>query len=149
MAQIGLTSRLKKIQNDLDEIRDQFLTNMADELVAESLETVDTGAYITSHSIRTTRGGGRSRTSRNKPQGQDQQFEAAQSLSQLYEDIASIPKGQVQVFLTNNAPHANVVEYGNATWKKHPNGYKIYESLRNRATSVHLKNAIISVRGGP
>ena len=146
MAQISLTSRLKKVQDDLDKIRDQFLTNMADELVQESIKTVDTGAYITSHSIRTTRGGGRSRTSRNKPQGQDPQFEAAEALSQLYDDIAAIPKDQVQVFLTNNAPHANVVEYGNATWKKYPNGYKIYSTLRNRA-SIHLQDAITKVKG--
>ena len=146
MAQISLTSRLKKVQDDLDKIRDQFLTNMADELVQESVKTVDTGAYITSHSITTTRGAGRSRTSRNKEQGQDPQFEAAQALSQLYEDIAAIPKDQVQVFLTNNAPHANVVEYGNATWKKYPNGYQIYSALRNRA-SLHLQDAITKVKG--
>jgi len=146
MAQISLTSRLKKVQDDLDKIRDQFLTNMADELVEESIKTVDTGAYITSHSIRTTRGGGRSRTSDNKPRGQDPQFEAAQSLSQLYGDIASLPKDQTQVFLTNNAPHANIVEYGGANWVKRPQGYQIYSTLRNRA-SIHLQNAINQVRG--
>ena len=146
MAQIGLTSRLKKIQDDLDKIRDQFLTNMVDELVEESIKTVDTGAYITSHSIRATRGGGRSRTSHNKPRGQDPQFEAAQSLSQLYGDIASLPKDQTQVFLTNNAPHANIVEYGGANWVVRPQGYRIYSTLRNRA-SIHLQKAINQVRG--
>jgi hypothetical protein len=146
MAQIGLTARLKKVQDDLDKIRDQFLLNMAQDIVEQSVRTVDTGAYITSHSIRTTRGAGRARTSRNKPQNQDPQFEAAESLSQLYEDIASIPKDQVEVFLTNNAPHANIVEYGNATWKKYPNGYRIYESVRSRSSN-HLQDAINQVRG--
>lgn len=147
MAQISLTSRLKKVQDDLDKIRDQFLINMAEDVVSSSKPTVDTGAYITSHSIRTTRGGGRSRTSHGKPRKQSPEAKAEESLSQLMEDISSLPKDQTQVFLTNNAPHANIVEYGGANWIETPNGYRVYESVRNRA-NIHLQNAINKVKGG-
>lgn len=147
MAQISLTSRLKKIEDDLDKIRTEFLLNMADDIVTSSIPTVDTGAYITSHSIRTTRGAGRSRSSHNKPSKQNPEAKAEESFNQLIEDIAALPKDQDQVFLTNNAPHANLVEYGGANWKERPNGYAVYSGVRNRA-NLHLQNAIDKVKGG-
>lgn len=137
MAQIKLTSLIQKIEQDLQYVRDQFLVNMSEDLVTSSKPTVDTGAYITSHSIRTTRGAGRSRTSNNKPTGQDPEAKAAEALSQLMEDIASLPQNQEQVYLTNNAPHANNVEYSH--------GYFIYEGVRNRA-GTHLQDAINAVK---
>lgn len=138
MAQIKLTSLINKIENRLHEVRDQFLVNMAEDIVATSIPTVDTGAYITSHSIRTTRGAGRSRSSHNKPTGQDPNAKAAEALGQLMEDISSLPEDQTQVFLTNNSPHANIVEY--------VHGYAVYESVRNRA-KIHLQDAIAEVKG--
>ena len=138
MAQIKLTSLINKIENRLHEVRDQFLINMAEDIVATSIPTVDTGAYITSHSIRTTRGAGRSRSSHDKPTGQDPNAKAAEALGQLMEDISSLPEDQTQVFLTNNSPHANIVEY--------VHGYAVYESVRNRA-KIHLQDAIAEVKG--
>ena len=138
MAQIKLTSLINKIENRLHEVRDQFLINMAEDIVATSIPTVDTGAYITSHSIRTTRGAGRSRSSHGKPTGQDPNAKAAEALGQLMEDISSLPEDQTQVFLTNNSPHANIVEY--------VHGYAVYESVRNRA-KIHLQDAIAEVKG--
>ena len=137
MAQIKLTSLIKKIEQDLQDVRTEFLTSMAEDIVASSKPTVDTGAYITSHSIRTTRGAGRSRTSHNKPRGQSPEVKAAEALSQLMGDIASLPADQEQVFLTNNAPHANIVEY--------THGYAVYEGARNRA-GIHLQDAINTVK---
>lgn len=146
MVQRSLTAVIKKIEDDLDKVRTEFLISMAEDLVDSSIPTVDTGAYITSHSITTTRGAGRGRTSANKAQGQDPQAKATESLSQLMEDIASIPKDQTRVFMTNNAPHANLVEYGGANWRLRPNGYQIYTSVRNRAKS-HLASAVNKVKG--
>ena len=141
MAQFKLTSIIKRIEEDLKRVRDEFLVNMAEDIVQSTISpkaAVDTGAYITSHSIRTTRGAGRSRTSHGKPTGQDPQAKAAEALDQLMGDIASLPDDQKQVFLTNNAPHANIVEY--------THGYAIYEGVRNRA-SIHLQDAIAKVKG--
>ena len=83
MAQIKLTSLIKKIEDDLQKVRNEFLLNMAEDIVTSSKPTVDTGAYITSHSIRTTRGAGRSRTSHNKPTGQNPEVKAAEALGLL------------------------------------------------------------------
>lgn len=137
MAQIKLTALIQKIEQDLQDVRNEFLTNMAEDIVNTSKPTVDTGAYITSHSIRTTRGGGRSRSSHNKPKGQSPEAKAAEALDQLMGDIAALPADQQQVFLSNNAPHANIVEY--------VHGYAVYESVRNRA-GIHLQTAINTVK---
>ena len=146
MVQRSLTALIKKVEDDLDKVRTEFLINMAEDLVRSSEPTVDTGAYITSHSITTTRGAGRGRTSHGKPQGQDPNAKAEEALSQLMGDIAAIPKDQTQVLMTNNAPHAKFVEYGGVNWKVRPNGYQIYNSVRNRART-HLADAVNKVKG--
>jgi hypothetical protein len=138
MVQRSLAADLKKLDQDLDKIRDVFLQFVAEDLVNSSEYFVDTGAYITSHSITTTRGAGRSRSSHNKPKGQDPSAKATEALSQLYDDIAAIPKGQTIVYMSNNSPHASAVEY------KH--GYHVYGSVRNRS-KLHLQDAINQVRG--
>jgi hypothetical protein len=138
MVQRSLTTVIKKIEDDLDKVRTEFLINVAEDLVNTSKPFVDTGAYITSHSITTTRGAGRGRTSHGKPTGQDPNAKATEALSQLMGDISAIPKDQTQVFMTNNAPHANIVEY------KH--GYNVYSSVRNRA-GLHLADAVNKVKG--
>lgn len=137
MAQIKLTALIQKIEQDLQDVRNEFLASMAQDIVTSSKPTVDTGAYITSHSIRTTRGGGRSRTSHNKPRGQSPEAKAVEALDQLMSDIAALPADQEQVFLSNNAPHANIVEY--------THGYAVYEGVRNRA-KIHLQDAINTVK---
>ena len=138
MVQRSLTAQLKKVEEDLDKVRTVFLQIVAEDLVSSSIPFVDTGAYITSHSITTTRGAGRSRTSDNKPKNQDAGAKATEALAQLEGDIAAIPKDQTTVYMTNNAPHANAVEY------KH--GYHVYGSVRNRS-KLHLQAAINQVRG--
>ena len=138
MVQRSLTAQLKKVEEDLDKVRDVFLQAVAEDLVRSSVSFVDTGAYITSHSITTTRGAGRSRSSDNKPKNQDAGAKASEALGQLQNDIAAIPKDQTVVYMTNNAPHANVVEY------KH--GYHVYGSVKNRS-KLHLEAAINQVRG--
>ena len=145
MAQISLTSRLKKIEKDLQDTRTEFLLNMAEDIINTTLipngvstrGAVDTGAYITSHSIRTTRGAGRSRSSHGKPGGQDPEAKAAEAMDQLLDDIAALPADQEQVYFTNASPHANVVEY--------VHGYNIYNSVRSRANN-HLKDAINTIK---
>mgnify|MGYP000087271567 CR=1 FL=1 len=139
MAQIKLTTLIQKIQDDLHKVRNEFLLKMAEDVVTSSILTVDTGAYITSHSIRTTRGAGRSRSSHGKPTGQDPEAKAAEAMDQLMSDIASLPDDQTQVYLTNNSPHANIVEYSH--------GYAVYSGVRSRA-KYHLEKAINEVKGG-
>jgi hypothetical protein len=142
MAQIKLTTLIQKIEDDLHKVRNEFLVNMAEDIVQSTISpkaAVDTGAYITSHSIRTTRGAGRSRSSHGKPTGQDPEAKAAEAMGQLMDDIASLPDDQTQVYLTNNSPHANIVEYSH--------GYAVYSGVRSRA-KYHLEKAINEVKGG-
>lgn len=146
MVQRKLTSLIAKIEQDLQEVRDEFLTRVAFDLVQTSVPTIDTGAYITSHSITTTRGAGRGRTSHGKPKA-DPSAKMQESLNQLMSDIASLPKDQTQIYMTNNAPHATSVESGGPSWRANPNGYQVYTSVRNRA-GIHLQEAINKVKGG-
>jgi hypothetical protein len=147
MRQINLTSRLKKVQEDLDQIKTEFLIGMVKDIVNITIidndrtkAAVDTGAYIESHSVKATRGAGRARSSRGKPQNQDPSVKAAQALSMLMEDIASLPKDAPNIYLSNNSPHASLVEF--------THGYHVYGIARNKA-KIHLENAKNKVRGGP
>ena len=146
MAQINLNSLLQRVEQRLNDVRTTFLISIAEDVITASIPSVDTGAYITSHSIRTTRGAGRSRTSSGKPTGQNPQEKATESMNQLMTDIESLPSDWTLVFLTNNAPHAKFVEHGGANWRKNPDGFAIYEGARNRA-NIHLQNAIAKVKG--
>lgn len=137
--QVAVGQLIKTIEQSLDDVRTEFLKNMAEDLVARS--PVDTGAYVTSHSITTTSGAGRSRTSDNKPKGQNKEAKQAEALDQLYGDIAAIPAGQELVYIANRSPHANQVETGWAT----KDGYFVYQAVRSRA-GAHLTNAIGKVR---
>lgn len=146
MVQTKLSSRLKKIEGDLDKIKTEFLIGMVEDIVNITIRendkgkpAVDTGAYIESHSVRATRGAGRARSSKNKPQNQDPSVKAAEALSMLMEDIASLPKDAPDIYLSNNSPHASLVEF--------THGYNVYGIARNRA-KIHLENAKNKVRGG-
>ncbi len=80
-------------------------------------KAIDTGAYVTSFSIGPSGfGGGRSRSSNNKPKRQDPTTMKAKSRGQLQIDIDTIDftglmeKGSIRATLRNRAPHANAVE---------------------------------------
>ena len=109
----------------LEEIPAEAIEEKAHEIAttATSLSPVDTGAYITSHSIVAAgAGGGRSRTSHNKPRNQSFAEKQSEALGQLNADIAAIDFKLVKKFtLRNRAPHANVVE------KK----YSVFAAIRN------------------
>lgn len=137
----SLNAILKQIENDLDQVRDVFLTRMAEDLV--SFSPVDTGAYVTSHSITTATNLGRSRTSENKPTGMAEAPMKAQALDQLLSDIANLPKDTTKVYMNNRSPHNNHVEYGGWGWKR--GGYEVYKKTRARA-GQHLSDAVNEVK---
>lgn len=85
------------------------------------ISPVDTGAFVTSGSI-TIGGGGRSRTSNNKPRGQNPEAKKQEAFSQLSGDIEAIDFTKNKKFvLRNRSPHANSVE------KRH----SVFASIRN------------------
>lgn len=99
-------------------------------------EGVDTGAYVTSFSIvRAGQGGGRSRTSNNKPTGQDPAQKKQEGYQQLLGDIQGLNLKQMledertKITLRNRAPHAQEVENG-ANWGTP--GYAVFAKVRRR-----------------
>jgi hypothetical protein len=139
--QRSVTQILRSVEEKLDEVRDEFLGSMARDLVSRS--PVDTGAYVTSHSITTTSGAGRSRTSENKPRGQDTGAKQQEGLEQLYSDIAALPAGATKIYINNRSPHNKAVEFGGANWTR--DGYYVYQTVQGRAKE-HLDSAIAKVR---
>ena len=85
-----------------------------------SISPVDTGAYITSHSIN----GFRSRSSRGKPSGQAKDVKAGEALGQLMADIEGIDfETETKYILRNRSPHSSKVE--------NLYGYAVYSQVRN------------------
>ena len=105
-----------------DAVRDK-LTAIATTAVQYS--PVDTGAYVTSHSLQAgSNTYGRGYSSSNKPRGQDDRVKKAEALDNLMGDIAKLDlQDMTKVTLRNDSPHAQTVEY------KH--GYAVYAKVRN------------------
>jgi len=95
---------------------------------------VDTGAYVNSFSIlKAGSGGGRSRTSNNKPTNQNPEVEKQKGYEQLQSDIQNlnieqmIKSGNVKVVIRNRSPHAQDVENG-TSWKS--DGYGVFAKIK-------------------
>ncbi len=103
---------------------------------AVAISPVDTGAYVTSFSIgKAGFGGGRSRSSDNRPTGQNPETMKQEGLSQLYSDIEALgikqdlEDGNTRFTIRNRSPHARDVEDG-ANWKR--SGYHVFTKIRNQ-----------------
>lgn len=139
MVQRSLASLIKKIETDLDAVRDEFLRNVAEDLVNSS--PVDTGTYVRNHSITTSTGAGGTSSSHGKPP--DDGSARPDALAKLEGQIAGLPKEATTVYIANRSPHANKVEYGG--WSR-TSPYAVYTTVRARA-GAHLQNAVNKVRG--
>ena len=128
-------SRLKGRLNDLaEEAIEERLEDLAD--YATRISPVDTGAYVTSFSIkRSNVGGGRRRTSENKPRNQNPEAKKQEAYGQLLTDIEALnisdmlEQGNVRISLRNRSPHARDVEDG-ANWRS--SGYHVFQRIRNK-----------------
>jgi hypothetical protein len=141
---VSFTDRLRKIENDLDDVRTLFLEKLATEVVTAS--PVDTGTYVMSHNVGEVSAAGQF-TGNIKyigPPNQNKQAMQQAALNKVLGQIASLPDNQTRVSLSNNSAHANIVEFGGNMWKT-KNGYYIYDTARNRAP-ILLKDAIQEVK---
>ena len=128
-------SRLKGRLNDLAEEKiEERLEDLAD--YATRISPVDTGAYVTSFSIkRAGDGGGRRRSSENKPRNQNPETKRAEAYGQLVTDIQAlnisdmIENGNVRITLSNRSPHARDVEDG-SNWRS--SGYHVFSRIRRK-----------------
>ena len=137
------------IQATMNAFKDKIENRVADEVeqkfdeiasyavyVAVPDHSIDTGAYVTSFSIgKAGFGGGRSRSSDNKPKNQNPQAMKDQAYSQLIGDIDRIDfkvmleSGDARFTLKNRAPHARDVEDG-TNWRR--SGYHVFAKIRNQ-----------------
>lgn len=140
MVQRSLLSLVKKIEQDLDQVRDEFLRAVAEDLVASS--PVLTGTYVSNHSITTSSGSGGRKNSHGK--GPDSGTARAEALDKLSGQISSLPKDATTVYIANRSPYANRIEYSG--WGGSTGPYQVFTGVRNRA-GLHLQKAIDKVRG--
>jgi hypothetical protein len=139
MVQRSFASLLKKVEDDLDAVRDEFLRRVAEDLVNSS--PVLTGTYVRNHSITTSTGSGGKQSSHGKPRDNGSARSDAQN--KLNEQIAALPKETTTVYIANRSPHANRVEYGGWSGK---GPYAVYSGVKSRA-KYHLQNAVSIVKG--
>jgi hypothetical protein len=108
-----------KIEVKSEEILKSEFEKIADLTIYRAVpdKAIDTGAWVTSFSIGPAGfGGGRSRSSANKPRHQDPTAMKSQSRGQLQSDIEALDftgllaSGSVRATLRNRAPHADAVE---------------------------------------
>ena len=128
-----INDRFKNLRKELEQHKEESITNVvlniAETLV--KLSPVDTGAYVTSHSVKSnTSSRGRSKTSHGKPRGQNALNKQQEGLDNLVQDVNAIDfDGLTTITFRNDSPHAQVVEEGGPNWKKP--GYKVYAQIRN------------------
>ena len=142
---VSFTQAIRKIEQDLEDVRNEFLKGMAREVVLSS--PVDTGTYVMSHNVgeRSAAGQFTGNIRYIGPPGQNTGAMQQEALSKLYSQIDALPAEQTRVSLSNNSAHARIVEEGGKDWKRGP--YQIYTIATNRAPIV-LQDAINKVKGG-
>jgi len=111
----------QQVENQLKEVS-QFAVNRS---------PVDTGAYVTSFSVKNNYSSGRGRTSKNKPRNQSPQAKRQEGYAQMAADIEGLDlKNSEIIVISNGSPHARLVETGEA-WSNTP-GYAVFAQLRDR-----------------
>jgi len=121
-----VTFRIKQAQEEA--IRDR-LTDIAQ--FVTSISPVDTGAYVTSHSMVANNSNSRARgkTSKGKPRKQNREAFQQEGFSNLLSDINSIDTDSLtRITLRNDSPHARYVEDGNGNSV----GHLVYTKTRRQ-----------------
>lgn len=140
---VSFTDRLRKVGEDLDQIRTVFLKDMAQEVVNSS--PVDTGTYVMSHNVGEQSAAGQFTGNINYigPPNQDPTVMRNAALAKLNSQIDSLPVDQTRVNLSNNSAHSRIVETG-PSWRRE--GYFVYSRAREMAP-ILLDKAVRQVRG--
>ena len=136
----SIQDTFKKIKDDIADLTEQRVEERLEELAlyAVTISPVDTGAYVTSFSIGPAGfGGGRRRTSDNKPRNQNPEAVKQEAFSQLSSDIKGldisemVKSGRVQFTLRNRSPHAYAVENGGVNWSV-TQPYHVFQKIRSK-----------------
>lgn len=138
MAQRTFLGQIKQLQDKLEKLQPSVLSEAAEFIVNASPD--DTGAYVLSHSIGRSGNVGRSISSHGRESAPNTHRQ--QALNGLLSQIESIPPNSTRVWIGNNSPHVNYVEFGGPNWRR--SGYFVYEQLRSVFPTL-VKQAINSV----
>jgi len=117
----------KSFYDKVEALQQEVEDSVKEELVAvartaTSVSPVDTGAYVTSFSMKTSRSSGRGKSSENKPRFQDKNQKRKEGLALLMEDIAYLDlEVNKSITFSNGSPHAQDVE------RRH----RVFEIVRN------------------
>jgi hypothetical protein len=136
MAQRTFLGQLKELKDKVNMIQPEVLQTAAQALVYLSPD--DTGAYVLSHSIGRSGNVGRSISSHGRQSAPGTHKGAALDL--LMDQIANIPPDATRIWIGNNSPHVNMVEFG---WPTKP-GYAVYTQFRSLFPG-YIKDAIRQV----
>ena len=137
----SIQATMQSVKDKIETVTAQAVEEKFEEIaeytiyVAVPDQSIDTGAYVTSFSIGPAGfGGGRSRSSDNKPRRQNPKAKKDEGFSQLMSDIQGIDfktmveSGNTKFTLRNRAPHSRDVENGE-NWQK--DGYHVFEKIRS------------------
>lgn len=125
----ALDNKIKEAEDKAYQQVENQLKDMAEFAVSRS--PVDTGAYVTSFSIKNNYSSGRGRTSKNKPRNQSPQAKRQEGYVQMAADIEGLDlKNSKVIVLSNGSPHARLVETGEA-WSRTP-GYAVFAQIKDR-----------------
>jgi hypothetical protein len=130
MAQREFLGKLKVLQDKIDKIPRNILTELVTDVVAMSPD--DTGAYVLSHSVGQSGNVGRSISSHGRPSAPNTHREDA--LAGLMAQVATIPPDSSLIWMGNNSPHVNAVEFGLPSWRRP--GYFVYTTLRSNIKQI-------------
>lgn len=130
MAQRTFLGQLKETQEKLEQLQPAILEEAVSYLVSNSPD--DTGAYVLSHSVGRSGNVGRSISSHGRLSAPGTHKQEA--WANMMDQVETIPPTSTRVWMGNNSPHVNVVEYGGANWKR--GGYYVYTKLRNVFPSI-------------
>ena len=135
-----------KINKNLDDVRTEFYLGLVQELVMNSYDATDTGAYMASHNVGTdTRSAGfTSKEGQFKARNVDKALVADQALERLRGEVMAIPDDATRVFIANRSPHSKAVEDGGWNWLR--DGYHVFARTRREAKNI-LDAAVVKVKG--
>lgn len=142
---VSVTQLLRGVEQDLEQVRNEFLKAMVQEIVKES--PVDTGTYILSHNVGEASASGQYTGGLRYigPPGQSESAMKGAALAKLEGQIESLSAEQTRVNISNNSAHARIVEDGGYNWKRGP--FNVYRNAAARAS--HLLGPIVArVKGG-
>jgi hypothetical protein len=124
MAQRAFLGKLKALQDKIDKIPKNILVELA--TTAVNMSPDDTGAYVLSHSIGRAGNVGLGISSHGRLSAPN--THRGDALAKLMGQVAAFPPDSTLIWMGNNSPHVNAVEFGLPSWRT--SGYFVYTKLK-------------------